>query len=188
MPFIETSALGADSSPADAPLFDALVEPNDSLGDGGFAVFLIAILAILCIVEMVVLASGAWIVGLFFAGDALFLVLAMKLFRMGRNTSERITIVNGVVRIARHDGKREMTNLLMVYGLGLERDDDPDYGCLGLWLRLRARRIEVGRDLSPHERAHFGDRLEAALRAAGGRARAERRVRAQLLPLAVREA
>jgi len=188
MPFFETTVPGPEWPDGDAPVFDALVEPNDSLGDDGFLLFVIAVLGILGVVEIAILASGCWVVGLFLAGDAAFLLFAMMLFRNRRDMFERITIAGGAIRIANRIGRKETTRRLAIFGLSLERDDDPDYGCLGLWLRLRDQRIEIGKSLSHHERTCLGDRLEAAIRAAGGKPRAERRLRAPLLSLAANEA
>ncbi len=164
---------------------DARLVPHDSLGVDGFAVFVIAILAALCLIEGAVILLGHWVIGVFFAFDGLFLLLAVALFRRGRTGAERIVIGGGLVTVTRTRGVKILARTgLRIFGLNIEREDDPDYGCLHVWLRLRQQRVEVARDLSPAERAAFYDRLIAAIRDAGGEPRVYREKRLPLLPAA----
>lgn len=172
MPFMISSAAEPEAS-ACAAVFDAEVTPHDSLGVDGFAIFVKAILAALLGIEALLILRGSWVVALYAALDAGLLLLAFKHFR-SRPSRERVKIGAGVVEVVRHSAGGMSHRRLRVFGLELERDDDPDYGCLSLRLRLRSERVEVARDLSPDERDRFCGLLEAALRRAGGNPRVTR--------------
>ena len=96
------------------------------------------------------------------------ILVAMLVFRRNFRRLEHIVVSGGAVVVAYYfqDALIEQRRM-MIYGLGIEREDDPDFGCLRVSLRQRDRRIEIGRDLSPFERAHLSDRLVSALRDAG---------------------
>ena len=70
----------------------------------------------------------------------------------------------------------------MIYGLDIEREDDPDYGCLRIALRQRDRRVEIARDLSPVEREQFYSWLINAMHETGGCPRTHRLRWASVLP------
>jgi uncharacterized membrane protein len=179
MPYSLNRAESAQAG-ARATLFDAEITPHDSLGRDGFALFVKIVLGVAAAVEAALLAHGSWVIGLFLAFDTGLLLVAFLVFRAETN-HERIVIADGLVSVTRRDRGRTRQRSLRVFGLALERDDDPDYGCQSLRLRLRAERIEVARDLSPDERARFCARLETALREAGAGAPTSRRVALPLL-------
>ncbi|MEQ1713914.1 MAG: DUF2244 domain-containing protein, partial [Hyphomicrobium sp.] len=90
--------------------------------------------------------------------------------RRSRRRYETIRIQGGCVTVARGNARgAEVADRLPLFGLGLERHDDPDYGCRSLYLTSSGRRLEIVRDLSPAERDGFCAALVAAIRDDGGR-------------------
>jgi uncharacterized membrane protein len=166
--FIETAEQDRQAS------FAARVVPEDAQATDGLLRVTLALGMALSLAEALVLRAGLWTAGGFLAGDAAFLWLGLVVLRRRPPKVERIVIGEGELRLC-HGSAAERR--LRVFGLGLERHDDPHEGCHGLWLRLRELKIEIARGLSPRERAEFGDHLETALGEAGGRPRAERRLR-----------
>ena len=174
----------AEDAPDDAsPIFDAFVTPNDSLGARGFTYFSIAVVAVACVLALVMFQGFQWIAVGYIAVDGLFLLIAVALFRRSQGRCERVLITNGSVVVVRRDGDRLVDQRrFMIFGLRVETDEDPDFGCLKVCLCQRDRRIEIGRDLSARERALFADGLIRALHVAGGRPRIQRLRRAALNP------
>jgi uncharacterized membrane protein len=170
-------SLYADAgAPADALVLDIRLEPSDSLGDRGFFVFTTTALSLVMAIDL------ALVVPLFFALDGLCLVAAGLLCRRARRRSERIIVSGGTVRISRFRGHRLIDQQrLPVFGLSIEREDDPDYGCQRVSLILRGKRYDVAADLAPRERENFVDHLIQALEAAGGKPRVHRIKRLPLL-------
>jgi uncharacterized membrane protein len=173
--FIETAEEGRQAS------FAARVVPEESSGADGFSRVTLALLMALSLAEALVLRAGLWVAGGFLCGDAACIWLGLLVLRHRPPSIERIVIGEGELRLCRAGAADRR---LRVFGLALERDDHPEHGCLGLWLRLRELKIEIARGLHPHERAAFGEHLETAIGEAGGRPRAERRLRSGLQPAA----
>lgn len=165
-----------------APLFAEDIRPHDSLGDRGFAIFVAVILTGACAIGLVLALAGYTPIALFLIGDIGLLAGAGRLFRRSRRRMERVVIRDGSVVISRFVGERLVDQRrLAVFGLALEREDDPDFGCQRTSLVLRGVRHDVGRDLAPAQRDAFARRLAAALADAGGASTVRRIERPGLL-------
>lgn len=157
------------SSVEDTEPFDARIVPNDSLGSRGFFIFAAVVLAFLSAVELTLAVLGHWMIAAFFLLDGGFLLIAAFLSRQDMQRSERIVISGGSVCISIFERERLVDQKrLMVFGISVEREDDPDFGCQSLSLVLRGRRYVVAAALAPHERGEFADKLVIAIREAGG--------------------
>ena len=167
MPYLLSSADPANPD-ARAATFDAEITPHDSLGRDGFALLVKIVLVSTIFLEGLLIAKAAWVVGVFLAFDVGGLLLAFQVLR-SRKAQERIVITDGLVIVTQSRDGHTTRRALRVFGLALERNDDPDYGCQSLTLRLRGERVEIARDLSPAEREAFCGCLERALREAGAR-------------------
>lgn len=183
MPFKLVNLTSAADASDGAPILEAVIVPNDSLGERGFFIFATGLLAAVAAVDLVMLAIGGWVVALFVAGDAILLLGASVLCRRNLRRSECVRIAGGTVSVARFARRRLVGELhLPVFGLALEREDDPDWGCQRLSLVLRDRRYDVAADLSPDERGVFADHIAGALAVAGGAQRVHRIERLPLMP------
>ena len=167
MPYLLSSADPADPD-THAATFDAQITPHDSLGSDGFALLVKIVLVSTIFLEGLLIAKAAWVIGAFLALDVGGLLLAFHVLR-SRKAQERIVIADGLVVVTQSRDGRTTRQDLRVFGLALERNDDPDYGCQSLALRLRSHSVEIARDLSPAEREAFCGCLERALREAGAR-------------------
>lgn len=154
---------------ASAPLFDETIRPHDSLGDRGFAAFVVVILSGACAAGLALALTGYAPIALFLVGDIGLLAGAGYLFRRSRRRAERVVIRDGSVVLSRFVADRLVDQRrLAVFGLALEREDDSDFGCQRTSLVLRGVRHDVGRDLAPAQRDAFAQRLATALADAGG--------------------
>ncbi len=167
--------------------FDALISPTDSLGSRGhrIAVALIALAGV--VLALVFAGAGFALIGLMMLADALFLIAAMTGYRATLRRNERVAVRDGALLIERRDHRQTLTarHSLPLYGLHLERLEDPDYGLLALRAVRHGKAHVLGADLSPGEREAFCAALQAALRDHGLAPAVERSV---ALPLVATEA
>lgn len=164
------------------PAFDETLLPHDSLGGRGLAIFTVSLLAVASVTGLILTVSGLWIIALFLIGDLTLLLFAAHLLRKSRKRSERIVIDRGSLVVSRYRAQRLVDQRrLAVFGLSLEREDDPDFGCQRLSLILRGKRYEVAHDLAPEARDAFACRLSNALAQAGGSSMVRRIDRPSLL-------
>jgi len=148
--------------------FNFHIEPNVSMGRT-------ATIAVLCVfavpvtgLAIMAAALGYWPVSLFGGLWFAALVLAVGYSRLSLRRHEQIFLQDNavVVQQTTHAGRSTQT-CIPTYGLQLESLVDPDYGLLRLTLRHRSSRMDIGRDLSPHERSSFQAAFVAAMHAAG---------------------
>ncbi|CAN5220046.1 DUF2244 domain-containing protein [soil metagenome] len=155
-----------DDAPAAAerPVFDATITPHRSLGQNGFRIVmtLVCLASIVSSIPFVVL--GAWPVAGFFGLDVIALFIAFHVnFRHAR-AFERIVVtpLEVLLRKVSHHGREAVWRSNPAW-TKLERQDDEDYGLLGLCSVSRGRRVAVASALSPGEREGFADALGKAL-------------------------
>jgi uncharacterized membrane protein len=167
------SALEASPCPPSSPidLFRAVITPHRPLSLLHYLLLVTLTLTLTLAIQVPFVRAGAWPSALFGIAEAALLLTAVLLHRLGQAREETIVVGAGNVQITRrrrgriHDAWR-----FPVYGLQVVRVDDPDYGCLAVYVEARGRRHEVARDLSPDERPAFARALAEALGEAGGSA------------------
>lgn len=155
----------SDAAPrAGRAVFDATITPHRSLGQKGFRIVmtLVCLASIVSSIPFVVL--GAWPVAGFFGIDIVALFIAFHVnFRHAR-AFERIVVtpLEVFLRKVSHRGREAIWRSNPAW-TRLEREEDEDYGLLGLSLVSRGRSVPVAAALSPQERASFAEALGTAL-------------------------
>jgi uncharacterized membrane protein len=149
---------------SERPVFDATITPHRSLGQSGFrtVMTLVCLASVVSSIPFVVL--GAWPVAGFFGLDILALFIAFKLNFRAARAFERIVVtpLEVLLRKVSHHGKEAIWRSNPAW-TKLERQQDEDYGLLGLNLVSRGRSVPVGGALSPKEREGFAEALGTAL-------------------------
>jgi uncharacterized membrane protein len=149
---------------AERPVFDATITPHRSLGQNGFRIVmtLVCLASVASSIPFVVL--GAWPVAGFFGLDVIALFIAFQVnFRHAR-AFERIVVtpLEVLLRKVTHHGREAVWRSNPAW-TKLERQQDEDYGLLGLNLVSRGRSVTVASALSPGEREGFAEALGTAL-------------------------
>lgn len=148
--------------------FHATITPHSSLSREGERLLIVAIVAVAAGLVDAFALAGLWVVSIFLAFDALFVVAAVLAMRRRMRRREDVIVSPGAVTIRSFTGHaldREIR--IEQYGMTVADYDDPDFGCLSLKLVRRGHAIEIARDLSPAERADFRRALIRALWQAG---------------------
>jgi len=148
--------------------FNFHIVPNVSMGRAPTIAMLCAFAVPVTGLAIMAAALGYWPVSLFGGLWFVAFVLAVGYSRLALRRHEQIFLQGNavVVQRATHAGRRTRA-CIPTYGLQLESLVDPDYGLLRLTLRHRSSRVDIGRDLSPHERSSFQAAFVAAMHAAG---------------------
>jgi uncharacterized membrane protein len=156
--------------PGSVPSF--VITTHRSLNDGQLACVFGSIACVLLTLQLAFLLSGAWPISLFFGADLALLAIAFWSCRRAGGQSEHIRIEAGSLHIERR-GPRTPAGPAPVplYGIKLERTDDPDFGCLELAVVHRGRRDVIAAALSPAERHRFSHALQDTLANHGAPAR-----------------
>lgn len=160
----------------DAAIFETLLHPHTSLDETGFFRLATALTGLCGLASAGLVVAGIWPAAVFLVGNLAFLMLAMKVCRQGRQRTEHILIDDGGVSVRLLDRRSKVVHegALPLFGLKLEKHDDPDFGVQSLAFRLRDRRLEVGRDLAPADREALSLAIVAAMRRAGNPIRLHR--------------
>ncbi|MEN5083129.1 DUF2244 domain-containing protein [Bosea sp. TWI1241] len=149
---------------AERPLFDATITPHRSLGPNGFRLVmtLVCLAAVISSLPFVIL--GAWPVAGFFGLDILALFIAFKVNFGAARAFERIVVtpLDVVLRKVSHHGRERVWRSNPAW-TRMERDEDEDFGLMGLALVSRGRRTAIASALSPQEREGFAQALGGAL-------------------------
>lgn len=155
--------------PKALPVFHVYLQPNQSLSSQGFAILSITITALAVGLSAFLLMTGLWVGAIFLTFNLAFLLLAFVLARRDRQRAEEVIVEDGHLTVRHYNfrGEPVSSEQMPIYGLTLHRDHDPDYGLLSLQARLRQKRIEIARDLSPAERQDVAVALGDALRRTG---------------------
>lgn len=157
-----------DHTAVEPPLFDAVITPPVSLGDRGFSTFMAITLAVVCLVDLALMAAGLWWAILFLTGNLVFLMAAFIAVRRARERSERVVVEGGQLRLERHwKGGPGCADTLPLFGLRLVRVRDGAGQCRRLELHSRGQRLCFAADLTPLEREAFAETLGRCLHRAG---------------------
>jgi uncharacterized membrane protein len=151
-----------------APLFEAVITPQRSLGQAGFLVLMAAVGAVSFIAGIVFLAVGAWPVLGFFGLDVLMLYWAFQINYRRAAAYEVVTVTPIELRVRKvtHRGlvREWALNPLWVT---LDKITHEDYGIERLFLVSGRRRLPIANYLGPDEKASFAKALLNALRPLG---------------------
>lgn len=167
----------ADRRPLDPPVFDAVVTPTRSLSDDGVMFLFAAVFAAATALQFLFLLQGLWPTAIGIGFNAVFLIVAVVACRRDQGRWEHVVVQDGAVVVSQHarNGRLLRRGELSLFGLAIERHYDSDFGEQSLRIRHRNRSLLVASDLSPSERATFGDALVRAIQSAGHCPRVERR-------------
>ncbi|HWW49110.1 MAG TPA: DUF2244 domain-containing protein [Xanthobacteraceae bacterium] len=152
------------TSPADAPLFSALITPHRSLGRTGFMALMACISVISFASGLVFLMLGAWPVVFFFALDVALIFWAFRVnYRTGRATEE-IIVTPTQLRVKRvsHRGDCAEWTLNPLW-VRLDRSESSEFGIERLDLVSRGTRLTIASFLGADEKASFAAALSVAL-------------------------
>lgn len=151
--------------------FHAVITPGQSLDRQAHRWLCTGIVGISSLFHAIYIAVGLWIIAavLFLTTAALLALLALLfVFQGGLRRYEQIDIENGEVVVTRFRRDMLVSRTALPQGsIEIECERDPDYGLRRIRLLQRGRAVEVGRDLSPVERADFLDALRQAMRLQG---------------------
>lgn len=147
-----------------AALLDVRMTPHRSLGRQGQWIVLAIMAAASCAVAALFVARGYWPVAPFVGLDVALLAFAFHAVRRSARAFEDVRVLESEILIRRGEGDKVHEELrLPALWTRLERDDHPEYGCLGLRLARRGVATPVATLLPPAERAAFADALAQAL-------------------------
>jgi uncharacterized membrane protein len=148
--------------------FHAVITPGQSLDRQAHRWLSTGIVGISGLFHAIYIALGLWIIAavLFLTTAALLTLLFV--FQGGLRRCEQIDIENGEVVVTRYRRDMLVSKTALPQGsIEIECERDPDYGLRRIRLLQRGRAVEIGRDLSPAERADFLEALRQALRLQG---------------------
>jgi uncharacterized membrane protein len=145
-------------------IFSAVLTPQRSLGNTGFAVFMLALGGISFATGTVFLMAGAWPVFGFFGLDVLLVYWAFQVSYRRAKAYELVTVTPSelMVRQVSHHGRvREWT--LNPLWVRLDRVTHGEFGIERLFLVSHGRRVPIAGFLGPQEKESFAHALAAAL-------------------------
>ena len=145
------------------PHFDAVLYPNQSLGQTGFVILMAAIVLVSVTIGAGFVMAGAWPVTGFLGLDVLLLYLAFRWsFRQGRRAEFiRLDEDGLVVRRVEPSGRRREWRF-QPYWVRVRMDDPPRHDSQ-LVLDSHGERLSIGSFLTPGERLELANELRAAL-------------------------
>lgn len=149
---------------SDPALFSATITPHRSLGRSGFLAVMIAVGGLSFVAGLVFLALGAWPIIGFLGLDVLLVFLAFRANYRSAAAYEQVLVTASELRVRKvgHRGETSEYTLNPLWAR-LERETDPDYGLLRIFLVSRGRRLPVADFLTPPEKEGFARALLAAL-------------------------
>ncbi len=156
-------------SPADAAIFEARITPHRSLQERSFRLLMTLLCVTTVVASIPFMVLGAWPVAGFFGLDLIALYVAFRVNFRDARAFEEVAVTPLKVSVAKvgHRGDRREWRFDTIW-TKLERQEDEDYGCLGLKLVSRGQSVPVAQALSPGERASFADAFSGALARAKG--------------------
>ncbi|BCJ92418.1 membrane protein [Terrihabitans soli] len=154
----------ADTHPASALLYSAVLRPHRSLGPRGFRILMICVSTISLVASLPFFIVGAWPVVGFFGLDVLLLYWAFQWsYRTARAREEvKVTPLELTVRKISHWGQASEHSFNPAW-VRLHREEDEEFGLLRLAIAERQKLVDVGGFLAPVERAEFAQDFGHAL-------------------------
>jgi uncharacterized membrane protein len=148
--------------------FHAVITPGQSLDRQAHRWLCTGIVGLSGLFHAIYIVLGLWIIAAVLFLTTVALLTLVFVFQGGLQRCEQIDIENGEVVVTRF--RRDMIvskTALPESSVEIECVRDPDYGLLRIRLVQRGRAVEIGRDLSPAERADFLEALRQAMRLQG---------------------
>ena len=158
------SSANEAATPADPPIYSAVLKPHRSLGRRGFIVLMVVAALMSTSIGLFFFVIGAWPVPGFCGIDVLLLYGAFRLiYRQGR-AAEIIRLSRSLltVRLIAADGRSAETGL-NPYWARLEVERHPEFGIERIVIAWQDKRLAVGRFLAQNEREKFAREFGAAL-------------------------
>lgn len=161
---MSTGKSGSAEGQGTEAVFAAVIRPHRSLGPRGLRITMAVCAAVATVTAIRFVALGFWPVGGFLALDVVALFVALRISdRRGRAFEEiLLTPVELSLRRVTHRGEAREWRFNPLW-TRLHREADEDYGLMRLAVQSRGQRIEVARELSPHEREDLADEFGRAL-------------------------
>ncbi len=160
----KSGSSAGDATEGTEAVFAAVIRPHRSLGPRGFRITMALCALVAAVAAVRFVALGFWPVGGFLALDLVALFVALKVSdRRGRAFEEiLLTPFELLLRHVTHRGVAREWRFNPLW-TRLHREADADYGLMRLAVQSRGQRIEVARELSPHEREDLADAFGRAL-------------------------
>jgi len=152
-----------EEATAIAPVFDAVLRPNRSLSNPGFAIVMAILVGANLIIGGYFYAIGAWPVIGFMGLDIALVWLAFRLsYRQGL-LCEHVAVDADEIRVARvlpsgHEMRWRLQTAWTRVAIDNRREHE-----VTVRLVSKGRALQLGGFLAPEEREAFGDALAAAL-------------------------
>lgn len=144
-------------------LFDAILYPNRSLPNAGFAAVMAVVIAVNLFLGLTFLALGAWPIMAFCGLDVFLVWLAFKLsYRQGR-LHERVRVAPGEMWVSRVLPTGHETRWLLQPHWTRVSIEKPVKHESQVRVTSKGRTLILGSFLSPRERGEFAEALAAAL-------------------------
>lgn len=157
------------NTPAETPLFSAVLRPSRSLTPRALVIVLGFFAAVSFVAGIVFALLGAWPVFGFFGLDVALLYWAFRVNQRDGLAYEVVTVTPSeltVRKVSARGAVQEWT--LNPRWVRLDRETIETYGPQHLFLVSHGRRLPVASVLGHHEKAGFAAALTAALAAARG--------------------
>jgi uncharacterized membrane protein len=155
---------GNATSPADEPIFSAVLKPHRSLSSTGFMLVMMALVACSFTAGLAFWLMGAWPVVGFFGLDILLVQLAFRLNYRAARAAEEISLTRALLTVRQIAASgRTVETGFNPYWTRLEVDRKPEFGVVRIRLSSHGRRLAIGKFLGPRERETFADAFGAAL-------------------------
>ncbi|HVV92148.1 MAG TPA: DUF2244 domain-containing protein [Hyphomicrobiales bacterium] len=154
-------------SPADRPLYRAVLKPHRSLGRRGFIVLMCCTACGSALITLPFFIAGAYPIVGFLGLDVLGLYLAFRLSYATARAREEVVVtpIELIVKKVSHWGRRSEWRFNPLW-VRLRREEHPEFGLLRLFLTERGNSLDVGGFLGPRERERFAADFSKALSAA----------------------
>lgn len=153
------------NSPADPPLFSAVLTPHRSLGTPGFLALMAAVAILNVIGAAMMFAIGAWPILPFLGLDILVVYLAFRANYLQARAREEVVVTPVEIRVRKISsrGQAREWRFNAAWTRLVSRVDEEDGTVLELTLDEGRRRLPIATFLPPVERKDFGRALMAAL-------------------------
>jgi len=151
-------------SPADRPVFQAVLTPYRSLGPNGFLILMVCTGAICFGAGLVFLAIGAWPVFGFFGLDVLLVWYAFRRNYAAARAYEEVSVSATEIRIVKSGpGKKYQEYRFNPFWVRLNMTRLEDEGVTKISLSARGQSVDLGNFLNPEDRTTFAGAFSAAI-------------------------
>jgi len=148
-------------------IFAATLTPHRSLSRRGFVIFMTVVALASFAAGAVFWLMGAWPVFGFFGLDVVLIYWAFRVNFARAKAREEITVTVSELHLRRisHRGQVMEWSFNPLW-VRLEEEVHEEFGVEHLYLASHGRRVAIGRDLGPDQKASFAKALRIALQSA----------------------